>query len=85
VVVEPCAAVDIGQERNGANGVERCQYTSTTGQRQNWVEEPPGGFPPTSDPDGPFPNQPSGNDGDRRYSPVGDHLQCAGGTWQVVA
>lgn len=84
-VVGPCDAVEIGQERSGAGGTERCQYTpATPGQRQNWVEEPPGGFP-KSDPGGPFPNEKCGNDGDRRYSPVGDHLRCTHGTWQVIA
>lgn len=84
IVVGPCDAVDIGQERAGANGTERCQYTTTPGQDQNWVEEPPGGFP-KSDPGGPFPNQPCGHDGDRHYSPVGDHLECTDGAWHVIA
>lgn len=83
VVVGPCAAVDVGHERDGANGRERCQRADARDQRQNWVEEPPGGFP-TSDPVGPFPDQNCANDGDKKYSPVGDHLQCTDGTWHVI-
>ncbi len=84
VIVGPCDFVEIAQERDGANGKERCQLTNTPGQRQNWVEEPPGGFP-KSDPGGPFPHEKCGNDGDRGYSPVGDRLRCTDGTWQVIA
>jgi serine/threonine protein kinase len=85
VIIGPCDAVEIGAERTGATGTERCQYTTPAPDpRQNWVEEPPGGFP-KSDPGGPFPAQPCGNDGDTHYSPVGDHLECTDGTWQVIA
>ena len=83
VIVEPCDAVEIDRKRTGANGIERCQYTATPDHPQNWVEEPPGGFP-TSDAGGPFPTQPCTNDGDTHYSPVGDHMRCTDGTWQVI-
>jgi serine/threonine protein kinase len=82
-ITAPCSAVEVAAERPGPNGKERCQRTPTPAQPQNWVEEPPGGFP-TSDPDGPFPGERCGNDGDRRYSPVGEHLECRADTWQVM-
>jgi hypothetical protein len=84
VIIGPCDAVEIGAERTRGTGTERCQYTTAAPeQRQNWVMEPPGGFP-KSDPGGPFPHQPCGNDGDTHYSPVGDHMECTDGRWQVM-
>ncbi|TDV39822.1 serine/threonine-protein kinase [Actinophytocola oryzae] len=82
-VIAPCNAVDIAATRTGENGRERCQRTPTPDQPQHWVEEPSGGFP-TSDPGGPFPGEHCGNDGDRRYSPVGDHLECQADTWHPM-
>jgi serine/threonine-protein kinase len=83
-ILEPCSAVERGRERPGANGNDRCQRTNTTDEPQHWVEEPPGGFP-TSNADGPFPGEECTTIGDKEYSPVGDHVQCDGKTWQVIA
>jgi hypothetical protein len=83
-ILEPCSAVERGRERPGANGNDRCQRTNTTDEPQHWVEEPPGGFP-TSNADGPFPGEECTTNGDKEYSPVGDHVQCDGKTWQVIA
>jgi hypothetical protein len=82
-VVEPCSRVELDTTRTGANGNERCQYTQGTESPQNWVEEPPGDFP-KSNAAGPFPDTPCANEGEKDYSPVGDHLACTNGTWQVI-
>jgi serine/threonine-protein kinase len=81
-VLEPCSAVDISRER--ADGSERCQRTRGTDAPQNWVAEPPGGFPAKSDPGGPFTFEECGTKGDFAYSPIGDHLYCSGTAWTLV-
>jgi serine/threonine protein kinase len=82
-VLEVCSAVERGRERTGVNGTERCQRTNTTDD-PHWVEEPPGGFP-KSDPAGPFPGETCTANGDKTYSPVGDHVECTENTWQITA
>ncbi len=81
-ILEPCSAVDISRER--ADGTERCQRTRGADTPQNWVAAPPGGFPPKSDPGGPFTFEPCDTKGDFAYSPVGDHLYCGGTAWTLV-
>jgi hypothetical protein len=81
-IVAPCSRVEIDQKR--ANGAERCQRTPNAQPPQHWVKAPPGGFP-KSNAGGPFPNETCVADGDDDYSPVGDHVSCEDGTWQVIA
>ena len=83
-IVEPCAAVEIDSTRAGDDGDERCQRTPNAAAPQSWVEEPAGGFP-KSNANGPFPGEPCTVDGDRDYSPVGDHVECRQQTWRVIA
>jgi serine/threonine protein kinase len=83
-IVEPCAAVELDSPRNGKDGPERCQRTPDRDPPQSWVQEPPGGFP-KSNAAGPFPAEPCTVDGDRDYSPVGDHVQCDGKAWRLIA
>ena len=83
-IVEPCAAVELDSPRTGRDGAERCQRTPDRDPPQSWVREPPGGFP-KSNAAGPFPGEQCTVDGDRDYSPVGDHVQCDGRTWQLIA
>jgi hypothetical protein len=83
-VVAPCAAVEIDSPRRGEKGTERCQRTPGGSSPQSWVEEPPGGFP-KSNAGGPFPGEACTVDGDRNYSPVGDHVECDGTVWKVIA
>jgi hypothetical protein len=83
-IVEACTKVERGRERPGANGTERCQRTNTTADPQSWVEAPPGGFP-KSNAAGPFPGETCTTNGDKEYSPVGDHVECVETTWQVIA
>jgi eukaryotic-like serine/threonine-protein kinase len=83
-VVEPCAAVELDTPRTGRDGAERCQRTPDRDPPQSWVREPPGGFP-KSNAAGPFPGEQCTVDGDRDYSPVGDHVQCDGKAWRLIA
>jgi hypothetical protein len=83
-IVEPCAAVELDSPRTGKDGTERCQRTPDRDPPQSWVEEPPGGFP-KSNAAGPFPGEQCTVDGDRDYSPVGDHVQCDGKAWRLIA
>ncbi|RZS39290.1 protein kinase-like protein [Herbihabitans rhizosphaerae] len=74
-----CSRVDIGRLRTVAGKQQRCQRVPGGGQ--NWILEPAGGFPAASAPEGSFPGERCGNDGDRAYSPVGHQLRCRGGVW----
>lgn len=82
--VAPCSRVELAAERVGENGNERCQRTPNLRDPQHWVEEPPGGFP-NSNAAGYFPGEPCDADGERDYSPVGDHVICENGIWRVNA
>jgi hypothetical protein len=84
-VVDGCSKVELDRERTTADGDnERCQRTPDLDPPQHWVEEPPGGFP-KSNAAGPFPGEKCGINGDKDYSPVGDHVACAEGVWQIIA
>jgi hypothetical protein len=74
----------VDSTRLGDNGAERCQRTPDLDPPQHWVEAPPAGFP-KSNAGGPFPNESCTTDGDRDYSPVGDHVECENGTWRAIA
>ncbi|HEX6355290.1 serine/threonine protein kinase [Actinophytocola sp.] len=82
-LVEPCSRVERTTVRQGRNGRERCQRTPNGADAQHWVEEPATGFP-KSNADGPFPGESCTADGDKDYSPVGDHVICEDGTWQII-
>jgi hypothetical protein len=83
-LVAPCSRVELTTTRLGTNGAERCQRTPNRPDPQHWVEEPPTGFP-KSNAEGPFPGESCVADGDKDYSPVGEHVICDGKTWQVIA
>lgn len=83
-IVAGCARVELDSTRPGANGTERCQRTPDLDPPQHWVEAPPTGFP-ISNAGGPFPHESCTTDGDRDYSPVGDHVECDNGAWRVIA
>lgn len=81
VPIEPCSRAELGRER--ADGTERCQRTPGADGGEHWVEAPSTGFP-KSDPAGPFPAEPCTGKDDTAYTPVGDHVVCTTGAWQVI-
>lgn len=83
VPVEPCSRAELGRERDGADGTERCQRSPGPEGGQHWVRQPPGGFP-KSDPAGHFPGEACTADGDTGYTPTGDRVACTRGKWQIV-
>jgi hypothetical protein len=83
VLVAPCSRVEVTTVREGRNGAERCQRTPNLADAQHWVSEPPGGFP-RSNADGPFPGESCTAEGDKEYSPVGDHVVCEDRTWRLI-
>jgi len=76
--------VEIDSHRVGQHGDERCQRTPNAASPQSWVEVPPSGFP-KSNANGPFPGEACTVEGDRDYSPIGDHVECQHATWRVIA